>query len=245
LNGVSLNVRLGEIVGIAGVEGNGQTELVEVINGLRDVTDGRVVYRGNNITFSPPRERREQGIAHIPEDRLTRGVSKEISIADNMIVDTYYREPLSRNWFLNVRQIGQFAQSLIKRFNIMAPGSSVAMSSLSGGNMQKVVLARELVHEPDLLIAAQPTRGVDVGAIEYIHQQLLDLRDRNHGVLLVSAELDEILILADRILVMYEGEIVGEFKADDVDENELGMYMAGARRMPAEQLAPAGSLQKG
>jgi general nucleoside transport system ATP-binding protein len=231
---VSFNVRLGEILGVAGVEGNGQTELVEVITGLRDITAGKICLHDRDVAHSSPRKRREQGIAHIPEDRLLRGVSRGCSIEENLIVNTYYRRPLSRSIMFNMAQVGEFAQGLIERFNVMTPSKNLPVRSLSGGNMQKVVLAREIAGEPDLLVAAQPTRGVDVGAIEYIHQQLLDLRDRGHGILLVSAELEEIMILADRIVVMYEGEIVGEFAAGQVAENELGLYMAGAKRMSME-----------
>jgi simple sugar transport system ATP-binding protein len=238
LKSVSFCVRLGQIVGVAGVEGNGQTELVEVLNGLRRATDGSVHYRGTDMTQASPRKRRELGISHIPEDRLRLGVNLDCTIEENLVLNTYYQPPLARSILLNLNKIEEYSDSLVERFNIITPTSKLPASSLSGGNMQKLVLAREMGGDPDLLIAAQPTRGVDVGAIEYIHQQIIQLRDRGHGVLLVSAELDEILSLSDRILVMYEGEIVGDFVGGSVSEEELGLYMLGTKRMePSEMVA--------
>lgn len=240
LENVSFSVRLGEIVGIAGVEGNGQTELVEVLTGLRRAMNGSIFYHGKEVTHLTTRKRRELGMSHIPEDRLRLGVNPDCTIEENLVLDNYYHPPLARSIFLDMGKIEEYAESLIDRFNIITPDSKLPTSSLSGGNMQKLVLAREMGNEPDLLIAAQPTRGVDVGAIEYIHEQIIRLRDEGNGVLLVSAELDEILSLSDRILVMYEGVIVGEFLGGAVSENELGLYMVGTKRMErAEMVAQA------
>jgi simple sugar transport system ATP-binding protein len=231
LREVSFSVRRGEIVGIAGVEGNGQAELVEVITGLRDITGGIIEYNGRDIANFSPRERRELGLSHIPADRLSLGVNTKCTIEENLILNKYYTNPLS-NWSLiQLRKVKRFSEKLMEAFEIMAPSSETLASSLSGGNMQKVVLARELESDPDLLIASQPTRGVDIGAIEYIHNLIIELRDRGSGVVLVSTELDEILSLSDRILVLYEGEIVGEFTGDEVTEEDIGLYLAGAKQM--------------
>jgi simple sugar transport system ATP-binding protein len=239
LNDVSFFVRRGEIVGIAGVEGNGQTELVEVISGLRSGISGQVFLNGKEITKASIRSRRISGMAHIPENRLLIGVSKTCSIQENLILNKYYSKDLS-DWFvLNNNNIRQFSTDLVKRFSIKTPDARLPVDSLSGGNMQKVILARELDSDPGLLIAAQPTRGVDVGAIEYIHKQLISLRDLNRAILLVSAELDEIIALSDRILVLYEGEIVGEFVGGQVSENDLGLYMTGSKRMDPLPVLPA------
>ncbi len=234
LRGVSFEVRRGEIVGIAGVEGNGQTELIEAITGMIRPTGGTVTFLGKDITQADVRRRRELGMAHIPEDRLKMGTAKTCSIQDNLILNRYYQRPYSRHKFLDTRRLAQLATELCDRFMVKTPDPTFKLSTLSGGNMQKVVFARELEVDPELLIAAQPTRGVDIGAIEYLHRKLIETRDSGKSVFLVSAELDEILSLSDRVLVMYEGEIVAEFGREDLDENTLGVYMMGAHRQGGE-----------
>ena len=228
LRQVSFEVCRGEIVGIAGVEGNGQSELAEVLTGLRTASGGSVTYIDRDITHLSVRRRRELGIAHIPEDRLKTGADIHSSVADNLIVNTYHKMPLSRWAVFNPLEINTMASRLINQFSVATTGSNMPLESLSGGNIQKIVLARELEGDPDLLIASQPTRGVDVGAIEFIHQQLILLRENMHGILLISADLDEILSLSDRILVMYEGAIVGEVTGTDANEKTVGLLMAGA-----------------
>ncbi|MEN6572340.1 MAG: ABC transporter ATP-binding protein [Anaerolineaceae bacterium] len=230
LQGVSFELHRGEILGIAGVEGNGQSELIEVLTGLRTATSGSIALLSKDVSSFNPRKRREAGIAHIPEDRLRMGIEKGSSLEDNFILNCYYQKPFASGMFLHMGRIHQFSQELVRKFNIKASSTQITVSSLSGGNMQKLILAREMCTNPDVLIAAQPTRGVDIGAIEYIHRQIVDLRDQGHAILLISAELDEITSLSDRILVMYEGLIVGEFEPKTVTDQELGLYMAGAGR---------------
>ena len=227
LRDVSLRVRAGTVLGVAGVEGNGQTELIEVITGLRPPTGGHIRLSGKDITGRSPRELREAGLAHIPEDRLERGVSVDASIEENLILDTFYRAPLSKRGWLDKGAIRRYAQKLIGDYEIATPDAETRAGSLSGGNMQKIVVAREIASGPPLLIAAQPTRGVDVGAIEYIHRRIIGLRDQGSAVLLISAELDEILSLADEVAVIYEGRIVSVQARADVDELGLGLQMAG------------------
>jgi len=237
LHDATFNVYDTEILGIAGVEGNGQTELVEVLTGLREASAGKAYVDGQPVLGYGPRKVREAHVAHIPEDRLTNGVAVMASISDNLIVDRYYRPPLTQLGLLSLPAIQTNSASLIKQFNILAPSGDLPVGSLSGGNMQKVVLARELSSSPRLLIAAQPTRGVDIGAIEYIHQQLVDQRTNGLAILLVSADLQEVMKLSDRIMVMYNGEIVGIFpNTPDLTEEKLGLYMLGAERQPAEEM---------
>jgi len=237
LHNATFNVYESEILGIAGVEGNGQTELVEVLTGLRPATSGTATIEGQPVLDAGPRKVREARCAHIPEDRLTNGVAVTASIEDNLIVDRYYREPYTRSGLLDLQQVRASADALIRQFNILTPSALVPVGSLSGGNMQKVVLARELSSNPRLLIAAQPTRGVDIGAIEYIHQQLVDQRSNGLAILLVSADLQEVMKLSDRIMVMYNGEIVAIFEnGPDVTEERLGLYMLGAERQPPEEM---------
>jgi len=230
LRGVSFDVRRGEIVGIAGVEGNGQTELVECISGLSVPDSGTIRLNGNDITKESIRSRREAGMAHIPEDRLKVGTSKNCSIRDNLIMTRYYREPFAKRGIMDNRKLLDFSENLCKEFEVKTPNSEIPLAMLSGGNMQKVVLARELESDPELLLAAQPTRGVDIGAIEVIWHRLMKVRDAGKAILLVSAELDEVLALSDRVLVMYEGEIMAELSREEADENTVAIYMTGARR---------------
>jgi general nucleoside transport system ATP-binding protein len=237
LDRVSFNVYEGEILGIAGVEGNGQTELVEVLTGLRKATGGTATIDGKPLLSGDPRQAREAGIAHIPEDRLNNGAALGVSISDNLIVDRYYKAPYERNGLLQPAAITHGAEALIDRFNIVTSNSENPLQSLSGGNMQKVIVAREFSAQPRLLIAAQPTRGVDVGAIEFIHQHLIDQRTEGLPVLLVSADLQEVLKLSDRLMVMYNGHIVAIFPDPSaVAEEELGLYMLGAKRQSDEEM---------
>ena len=237
LKNVSFNVYQNEILGIAGVEGNGQTELAEVLTGLRPPTTGEAFIDGNAILGHGPRQVRERQVAHIPEDRLTNGVAVRSSIDDNLIIDRYYREPFTQGGLLRINEIVSNGKRLIKEFNIIAPSGNIPVGSLSGGNMQKVVVARELSSSPKLLIAAQPTRGVDIGAIEFIHQELVNQRTNGLAILLISADLQEVMKLSDRIMVMYEGEIVGIFPNDEsLTEEKLGYYMLGAERQPREEM---------
>lgn len=230
LNGVSFKIARGEIVGVAGVEGNGQTELIEVISGMLNPTDGKVILKGEDVTARNVRQRRENGMAHIPEDRLKMGSATNCTIRDNLILNRYYQKPYCKGGILDSKKLEDMSEKLCVDFGVKTPDSTYKLGTLSGGNMQKVVFAREMEANPDLLIAAQPTRGVDIGAIESIHHKIVEVRDSDRGVLLVSAELDEILSLSDRILVMYEGEIVAEFKRGEADERTIGTYMTGAKR---------------
>ncbi|MDI3341454.1 MAG: ABC transporter ATP-binding protein [Sphaerobacter sp.] len=227
---VSFDVRRGEIVGVAGVEGNGQSELIEILAGLRPATAGRVTLLGRDITRAGVAERRRAGLAHVPEDRMDRGVSPKASVQENLAAGHYGASALARRGVLDLRRIRAWAQELLQRYDVRGASLSLPVGSLSGGNVQKVVLAREIALAPQFLMAAQPTRGLDVGATEFIHKTLVAERDRGRAILLVSAELSEVMSLSDRILVMYRGEIVGEFDAAAADENELGLYMMGVKR---------------
>ncbi len=234
LRGVSFEVRAGEILGIAGVEGNGQSELVEVVTGLRKATGGRVILGEREVTNLSAREIRKAGLAHIPEDRRGSGLVLTYSIKDNLILGRQRWGQFSlRGLLLKLRQNLAWALRLIREFDIRAPGPSAEARSLSGGNQQKIIVARELSAEPRVLVASQPTRGVDIGAIEFIHRRLIEKRDAGEAILLVSAELDEIRSLSDRIAVMYEGRIVG-VESPDVSEERLGLLMAGAHAAVVE-----------
>ncbi len=237
LRGVSFDVRAGEIFGIAGVEGNGQTELVEILTGLRPATSGQVLLNGAPLSNRSPREVRRRGTGHIPEDRLRNGVALEASIADNLIVDRYFAPPYARGPLLDQGVVRRTAEELIATFDIRAPDDQVPVGALSGGNMQKVVLARELSSRPRLLVAAQPTRGIDIGATEFVHRLLVRQRDAGTAVLLVSADLTEVMALSDRLAVMHAGEIVAVFDDPRVlTEDEVGLYMVGVKRArPADR----------
>jgi simple sugar transport system ATP-binding protein len=230
LRGISFNVREGEILGIAGVEGNGQTELVEVLTGLRKAQAGTVELNGQVITNYSPRLVREHGTGHIPEDRQRRGLVLDFTVAQNMVLGIHYRRPFVRHLGLDVINFGPIrkkALRLLKEFDIRPPDQENLAGNLSGGNQQKVIVAREFDQNPKLLIAAQPTRGVDVGSIEFIHQRLLQARDQGKAVLLISADLEEILSISDRIAVMYEGQIVGILNPEEATEARLGLMMTG------------------
>ena len=229
LHNISFNVRQGEIVGIAGIEGNGQSELVYALTGLLKPTHGSILFGEKDITKFSIRERNDLGIAHIPEDRHRYGLVLDYSLAENLVLKSYYMPQFSQNGFLRFPQIQEHADNLIQHFDIRAgQGSDTPARSMSGGNQQKAIIARELSLSPDLLIAVQPTRGLDVGAIEYIQKQLIAARDAGRAVLLISLELEEIMNISDRILVMYEGKIVTEVDGPGAVRQELGLYMAGA-----------------
>jgi ABC-type uncharacterized transport system ATPase subunit len=226
VRGVSFTVHAGEIVGIAGVDGNGQTQLIEALTGLRGTTSGRVAVAGRDLTGSSTHRILDSGVGHIPEDRQKRGLVLEFNLAENFALHDFDRQPNSRFGWLRPGQLIARAVKLVKEFDVRGGGPRTPAGSLSGGNQQKVVVAREVDCDPRVLIAAQPTRGLDVGAIEFVHRRLVEERDEGRAVLLVSLELDEILSLSDRILVMYEGRIVGEY-TPDVAEEELGFAMLG------------------
>jgi simple sugar transport system ATP-binding protein len=225
---VSLEVRAGEIVGVAGVEGNGQNELIEGIVGLRPAKAGRVSVDGRDISRRSTRSRLRSGLGLIPPDRHRMGVVLELSVADNLVLDDYDRPPFARWLIRQLDAVREYAQKLIQTFDIRVQSPDQAVSSLSGGNQQKLVVARQLGTLPKVLIAGQPTRGVDVGSIEFIHRQIVNERDRGLAVLLVSSELDEVLSLADRVAVMYRGRIVAVLDAKDADRDRVGLLMAGA-----------------
>jgi simple sugar transport system ATP-binding protein len=228
LRSIDLFVRAGEVLGVAGVQGNGQTELVEVLTGLRPATGGSVSVLGHDVINATPRTITELGVAHIPEDRQRDGLVLAFPIFDNLILNTYYQPPFARGPEIQFNTVYDYAERVSKEFDVRTPSITLPTQNLSGGNQQKVIVAREFSRPIKLLIAAQPTRGLDVGSIEYIHRRLVEKRDEGTAVLLVSVELDEIMALSDRIAVMYEGQIVGTVNADQVTREELGLMMAGA-----------------
>ena len=232
VNNVSLNVHAGEIVCIAGIDGNGQSEFVYGLTGLEPLASGKLVLNGKDITHDSIRKRNVEGIGHIPEDRHKHGLVLDYSLEDNLILQNYFEERfVNKLGFLKRKNIRDYANKLIEGYDVRSgQGPITRVGSMSGGNQQKAIIAREIERDPSLLIAVQPTRGLDVGAIEFVHKQLVAERDAGKGVLLVSLELDEVLDVSDRILVMYEGEIVGEFDPKTVTEDELGLYMSGAKR---------------
>ncbi len=228
LNGVSFQVRAGEILGVAGVQGNGQTELVEVLTGLRPATDGRVAISGVDVTNASPRFITELGTAHVPQDRHKHGLVLTAPVLDNLVLCTYYQPPFAQGVVMQEEKIVENAEARVGEFDVRTPSIFLPAESLSGGNQQKVIVARELSRPIKLLIAGQPTRGLDVGSIEFIHHRLIEKRDEGAAVLLVSAELDEILALSDRIAVMYEGRIVATLPIEKADRAQLGLLMAGS-----------------
>jgi ABC-type uncharacterized transport system ATPase subunit len=229
VRGVSFEVRSGEIVGIAGVDGNGQSELIDAITGLRKAKSGHVRVGEEDLTRESPRELLDAGVGHIPEDRQRRGLVLDFNLAENIALHDYREQPESRFGWLFPRQLVVRARKILTEFDVRGGGPLTPASSLSGGNQQKVIVAREVSRDPQVLVAAQPTRGLDVGAIEFVHRRLIEERDEGRAILLVSFELDEILSLSDRILVLYEGKIVAEF-TPDVSEEEVGFAMLGGRR---------------
>jgi simple sugar transport system ATP-binding protein len=237
VNGVSFGVRAGEILGLAGVQGNGQTELCEALLGLRPASSGHVRLSGRDLTHATPRDRLRAGIAYIPEDRQEDGLVGDFSVADNMILDVYDRPPFASRINLDLGAIAGNAAKRVQEFDVRTTSADTPVGTLSGGNQQKVILARELGREHKVLVASQPTRGLDVGSIEFVHKRIVSERDKGAAVLIVSSELDEIYALADRIAVMYDGRITG-FRPPTVPVEELGMLMAGATD-EAARVSPA------
>lgn len=233
---VSFNVRKGEIVCIAGIDGNGQSEFVQGLTGLEKVSGGKILFNGQDITKASIRDRSKMGMSHIPEDRHKHGLVLDYSIEQNMVLQRYWQPEFESFGFIKSKAVREYAERLIEQYDVRSGQGPVTITrSMSGGNQQKAIIAREIDKDPDLLVAVQPTRGLDVGAIEYIHSQLVAQRDKGKAVLLVSLELDEVMDVSDRILVMYEGELVGQLDPKTVSVEELGLYMAGAKRDPVPE----------
>ena len=232
---VTFQVRAGEIVCLAGIEGNGQTEFIYGLTGLEKLSGGRITLDGKDITRESIRQRSRDGMSHIPEDRHKHGLVLDYSLENNMVLQRYWQPEFQKGGFIQSDKVREYSDKLIAQYDVRSgQGSSTIVRSMSGGNQQKAIIAREIDKDPKLLVAVQPTRGLDVGAIEYIHRQIVAERDKGKAVLLVSLELDEVMNLSDRILVMYEGEIVGEFDPKTTTVQELGLYMAGARKQGKE-----------
>ncbi|MBK5253990.1 MAG: ABC transporter ATP-binding protein [Peptostreptococcaceae bacterium] len=231
VNNVSLKVRQGEIVCVAGIDGNGQSELVYALTGIGPHHDGKIILNGEDITESSIRHRNIAGMAHIPEDRQKDGLILDYKLSQNIVLKKYFTEGFQKNKIINYTNVKEYSDKLIEKYDVRTgQGSNTLVRSMSGGNQQKAILAREIEENPEILIAVQPTRGLDVGAIEYIHQQLVKQRDDGKAILLVSLELDEVMNLSDKILVIYEGKIVADLKPEETNIRELGLYMAGAKK---------------
>ena len=226
---LSLQVRSGEILGIAGVSGNGQTELVDAIAGIRSFESGQINLNGKEITKSSVNNRRQSGMAHIPEDRIHVGLNPETDLNENVLLSRQYQPGFSKFGFIDRLKLRDFSKNIIEKYSVNGAKVGGGVDTLSGGNMQKIVVGRELSGDPKFIIANQPTRGLDVGSIEFVHKTLIEARDSGAGVLLVSVELDEIFSLSDRIAVLYRGQIVGEFDIKDATEEKLGILMAGGK----------------
>jgi ABC-type uncharacterized transport system ATPase subunit len=235
LRGVSLDIHSGEILGIAGVSGNGQRELADAATGLRKITGGKVTLEGTDITNLPPAEITERMLSYIPEERMRDGMIKDFTVAENMILREHHKQPYSRYGFLNLKNISTNADALIKKFHVKTPSQETLAKNLSGGNIQKIVLAREISRSPRVIIAAQPTRGLDIGATEYVREQLLEQRKQGTAIILISEDLDEILALSDRIAVIYEGQVMDIVPRADASPARLGLLMAGVH---PEESAP-------
>lgn len=227
IKGLDLDVRAGEVVGIAGIDGNGQTELIQAITGLKKIESGKVMLRDKDITNLKPRQITESSVGHVPEDRHKYGLVLDMTLSENIALQTYYHEPFSKNGVLNYSYMDSYARKLIEEYDVRTTSEHAQAKSLSGGNQQKAIIAREMDRDPELLIVSQPTRGLDVGAIEYIHKRLINHRDKGNAVLVVSFELEEILNVSDRIAVIHAGQIVGIVDPKETTENELGLLMAG------------------
>ena len=225
---VSFTVHAGEIVGVAGVQGNGQTELVEALTGLRPAIGGTIKVNGVDTTHLSPRDVHNHSVAHVPEDRQRSGLVLSFTVAENMVLDSYHKAPFSKGIVMNWGESRRSAAELVEQYDVRTPSIEVPLSNLSGGNQQKVIVAREFSRDVKLAIASQPTRGLDVGSIEYIHDRIVQERDEGAAILIVSTELDEVMALSDRILVMFEGSVVAEVKPENTNNTELGLYMAGA-----------------
>ena len=227
VKGLNLSVRKGEIVGIAGIDGNGQTELIEAITGLRKVKSGKITINSKDITGKKPREITESGLGHIPQDRHKHGLVLDFSVGYNAALQSYYHEPFSKTGIMQYKVVSEKAKEIIEAYDVRTPGEHVPARALSGGNQQKLIIGREVERNPDLLIAALPTRGLDVGAIEFIHKRLIEQRDNGKAVLLISFELDEVMNVSDRVAVIYDGTIVDTVIPEETTEQELGLLMAG------------------
>jgi simple sugar transport system ATP-binding protein len=230
VDGISFTVRSGEIVGIAGVQGNGQTELVEALTGLRPAVSGTIRIGGADMTAEDPRDIHKAGVAHVPEDRQRSGLVLKFTVAENMVLDSYHDAPYSRGIIMDWPVVDEAASRLVEEYDVRTPSIDVPLANLSGGNQQKVIVAREFGRDVRLVIASQPTRGLDVGSIEYIHERIVKERDQGVAILIVSSELDEVTALSDRILVVYRGKIVAEVRPEETTNAELGLYMAGAKQ---------------
>lgn len=227
VDGLSFVLKEGEVLGVAGVSGNGQTELSEMLFGEIKPEEGEIYISGKKIPGGSPSSVINEGMARIPEDRIKTGLFMDLSVKENMILESHIKEPISKNGLINMKEIRIFADNCIKSFSVKTDGMDAPVKSLSGGNLQKVILARELVGNPKLVVACQPTRGLDVGAMEYVHQAMLDQKESGSGVLLISDDLDEIFLLSDRVIVMYEGKIMGEMNAEEADRDKIGLWMSG------------------
>ena len=240
LKGVSFTVRTGEILGVAGVEGNGQAELVEILTGLRQPSGGRVLVDGEDVTGADPGTIRRRGVSHIPEDRMTYGAAAQATIRENLIADRCWSKRFNPRVLMSLKAVAEHGEALVREYDIRTRSSATPVKMLSGGNIQKVVVARELSADPKVIVANQPNRGIDVGATEFIHRKLIEKRSSGVGILLVSADLNEVMTLSDRLLVLYGGEVVALFPdASEVTEEELGLYMLGVKRMTPEEMAGA------
>ncbi|NMC30867.1 MAG: ABC transporter ATP-binding protein [Veillonellaceae bacterium] len=231
LKNVSLGVRRGEIVGVAGVDGNGQKELAEAVMGLRSIQEGKVLFDGKEINTISTRERMTMGMAHIPEDRLKQGLVLDFTVAENMALDVYDHPPLTVKGVFYPGVMAELSKQLVREFDVRPPRHDVPVRNFSGGNQQKVVLAREISREPQFILAVQPTRGLDIGATEFVHRRLLAEKEKGVGILLVSADLDEVLLVSDRVVVIYEGKIMGEFIPGKASMTEIGLMMGGTKRV--------------
>ena len=229
VEGVNLGLQRGEILGVAGVQGNGQTELVEALTGMRPVDSGRIFIKGEDVTGASPRNVAEKGVGHVPEDRQRDGLVSSFTVMHNLVLCTYYRDEFSNAIVVDDRAIAENAHQLVQQYDVRPPIINNLASGLSGGNQQKVIVAREFSRGVDLLIASQPTRGLDVGSIEFIHKQIIRMRDEGAGILLVSSELDEVLSLSDRVAVMFEGQIIDILPIEEADKDTVGLRMAGVR----------------
>jgi len=242
VKGLNLNVRKGEIVGIAGIDGNGQSELIEAITGLRKIKSGKVKLNGKDITNMKPRKITEEGVGHIPQDRHKHGLVLDFPIGHNIALQTYYQSPIAKGFVMDYKKVSEKAHQIIKEYDVRTGnGEMTPARALSGGNQQKAIIGREIDRNPDLLIAALPTRGLDVGAIEFIHSRLIEQRDKGKAVLLISFELDEVMNVSDRIAVIYDGQIVDELNPKETTEQELGLLMAGQSKKNIKRDAKEGN----
>ncbi|MDT8305044.1 MAG: ATP-binding cassette domain-containing protein, partial [Anaerolineae bacterium] len=235
LKDINLEVHSGEIVGVAGVSGNGQRPLARAIAGLRPISEGRILLEGEDVSHCTPAEMFDKALGYIPEERMHDGVIKDFTVAENAILQDHGRRPYSNGFFLDFKAVANHAHKLIRSYNVKTPSQETPVKNLSGGNIQKLILARELAREPRFLIASQPTRGVDIGATEYIHAQLLRQRSAGLATLLISEDLDEIKALSDRIVVLFGGEIMGLVRNEDVTIEELGLMMAGEKHIYSDE----------